>query len=344
MNKFLNILNISLVTVAFLSSSQAAEQKILQTSQSLEEDNITEIYETAHPYANNTDETQELSLPDASNLRVTITGEVEQSYDKIFITDSTGNETQYTGVLAEEIIVPGDHITVRFTSDGSVVKEGAVVEISDSNATPPPPPPPVGGDTYETGHPYENNADETQELSIPGSLGLEVTISGEVEENYDKIFITDSLGNETEYTGVLRESFTVAGDHITVRFTSDSSIVKEGATVHIAPSGIVPPPPPVGGDTYETGHPYENNADETQELSIPGSLGLDVTITGEVEENYDKIFITDSLGNEREYTGVLRESFTVGGDHITVRFTSDGSVVKEGAIVHIAPSGIVPSQ
>jgi len=184
-------------------------------------------YETEHPYANNTDETQELTISGASGLRVTISGEVEQTYDKIFITDSTGNETQYTGVLDEEFTVPGDHITVRFTSDGSVVKEGAVVHIEESNSS---------GDvvTYETEHPYANNTDETQELTISGASGLRVTISGEVEQTYDKIFITDSTGNETQYTGVLDEEFTVPGDHITVRFTSDGSVTKAGVVVSIS--------------------------------------------------------------------------------------------------------------
>jgi len=282
-------------------------------------------YETGHPYENNTDETQELSIPDADELVINISGEIEFNYDKIFITDSTGHTTEYTGRINDEYIVSGDHITVRFTSDGSVVKEGAVVSIRP--ATPPP-----SNAIYETGA-YTNNTDETKELSLPGGLSeLMVSITGEVEQDYDKIFITDSLGNTTEYTGALNEEIVVPGDHITVRFVSDGSVVKDGATVRIFE--ILPPPTPTPS-IYETDHPYANNTDETQELSISGASDLTVMITGEVEQNYDKIFITDSTGNETVYTGILNEDFIVPGDHISVRFTSDGSIVKEGAVVQI---------
>jgi len=348
MNKCINILNISLLTIAFLSSSQAVEQKIpknkAKTSQTLNSNERTLLdisilpgiiepdtttYETGHPYENNTDDTRDLSIPGASALTVTITGEVELNYDKIFITDSTGNETEYTGVLNEEFTVPGDHITIRFTSDGSVVKEGAVVHIAEDIH-------PDDNTTYETGNPYGNNIDDTKELFIDGAESLRVTITGEIEQGYDKIFIIDDTGNETEYTGVLDENFTVEGNHITVRFTSDGSVVKEGAVVHIT-EGIHPD----HNTTYETGHPYADNTYETQELSILGASELTVTITGEVEQDYDRILITDANGNKTQYTGVLNETFTVPSDHITVIFISDGSIVKEGAVVHIT-EGIHP--
>ena len=313
------------ITVRFTSDGSVVKNGVVVHVYEALSDNNTTTYETAHPYSNNTTEIHELSIPDALNLRVTISGEVEQNYDKIFITDSTGNETVYTGVLAEEIIVPGDHITVKFTSDGSIVKHGALVQIFSVI--------PDNASTYETGHPYANNTDETQVLSIPNSFwGLDVNITGEVEQNYDKIFITDASGNETVYTGLLNENVHVEGDHITVRFTSDGSVVKEGARVHITKTWEGPP------SIYETDHPYANNTDETQELSIAGASNLTVIITGEVEQNYDKIFITDSTENETVYTGVLNEEFTVPGDHITVRFTSDSSVVKNGARVEILSS------
>jgi len=279
-------------------------------------------YETGE-YTNNTDETQVLSIPGSLGLEVTITGEVEENYDKIFITDSAGNESVYTGVLDETFTVSGDNITVRFTSDSSITKSGVRVHIEQSNIIIP-----DENKTYESGA-YTNNVDETKELFITGADGLTVTITGEIEENYDKLYITDSTGNETVYTGVLNETIAVSGDHITVRFTSDGSITKSGVRVHIEQS-----PSLEGITTYETGA-YANNIDETQELSIAGANGLTVTITGEVEQRYDKIFITDSTGNVTEYTGVLNETFTVPGDHITVRFTSDGSITKSGAVVTI---------
>jgi len=305
------------ITVRFTSDGSVVKEGAIVYIERFYPDKIT-TYKTGHPYENNVNQAQGLFINNASALKVTISGEVEQNYDKIIITDSTGNITEYTGVLNEEFIVPGNRITVRFTSNGSIVKEGVVVHIEESGLS--------SESTYETAHQYANNTDETHELFVQDALSLRVTITGEVEQNYDKIFIIDSAGNETEYTGVLNENFIVEGNRITVRFTSDSSIVKEGVVVHIEANNTT---------TYETGHPYIDNTNEIKELSITDASFLKVTIIGEIEENYDKIFITDSAGNQTEYTGVLNENFILPGDHITVRFTSDGSIVKEGVLVHV---------
>ena len=188
------------------------------------------------------------------------------------------------------------------------------------------------GQMYYTEHPYANNVDDIKELSYPGAEGLVMSIMGELAYG-DYILITDSTGIETKYTGLLHATISnLPGDHVTVRFHSNDSGVAEGILVHTHPSHEVQPE---GNTTYETGHPYSNNIDETQELSINGAEQLTVTINGEVEQGYDKIFITDSSGTETQYTGVLNKTFTVSGDHITVRFTSDYSVVKEGVTVHI---------
>jgi len=222
----MKIFNILLLMLLLLSSSDALEHskvKLNNTTTLQQQNQKTELttYETGHPYENYIDETYELSIPGASELTVTVTGETEEGpfpevgYDNIFITDSTGNETIHSGVLNEEFTVPGDHITVHFVSDGTEVRDGVVVHISSDTppVAPPTPtlPPPLPGptDTYETAHPYANYTNETQELSIPGASELTVTITGEIEEGpfpevgYDNISIIDSTGRETIHSGVL---------------------------------------------------------------------------------------------------------------------------------------------
>ena len=100
------------------------------------EDNTTilptsTVYETAHPYADNTTEEKVLSIDNAEVLFVTIEGIVEANYDFIYITDENGVETAFTGELTETFEVIGSSITVRFESDGSVTNEGVIVTISE---------------------------------------------------------------------------------------------------------------------------------------------------------------------------------------------------------------------
>ena len=81
--------------------------------------------------------------------------------------------------------------------------------------------------------------------------------------------------------------------------------------------------------------PYTNDVDITETLTIPGADQLDVTISGETETNYDYLYITDSNGDEQTFDGSLSQTFTVKGPSITIRFTSDGSVTRDGVQVSI---------
>ena len=59
-------------------------------------------------------------------------------------------------------------------------------------------------------------------------------------------------------------------------------------------------------------------------------------LEGEIENNYDFITITSENGAEHRYTGHMNGvSFPATGSSVTVRFESDGSVVKSGVTVSI---------
>ena len=80
--------------------------------------------ESAHPYANNIDETWELQKSGAASVAVTFSTDtyVERNYDHIYIYDA--NDTligTYTGdeLAGQRVVIPGETVKIRVTSDSS---------------------------------------------------------------------------------------------------------------------------------------------------------------------------------------------------------------------------------
>ena len=82
--------------------------------------------------------------------------------------------------------------------------------------------------TYETAHTYANNEDESGQISIPGASCMTVSLTGELENNYDFITI-----DGTQYTGALDKSFKVQKDSVEYHFTTDYSVTKDGVTLAV---------------------------------------------------------------------------------------------------------------
>lgn len=93
--------------------------------------------ESAHPYSDGMNQTYTLTVPGATKIQVTFSGNTytENNYDKLYLTDSTGTQvgasSYYTGSgLANQVfIVTGDTINVKLTSDGSVTGYGFYADI-----------------------------------------------------------------------------------------------------------------------------------------------------------------------------------------------------------------------
>jgi len=93
--------------------------------------------ESAHPYSDNMNQTYTIKVPGATKIQVTFNGSVfvENSYDKIYLTDTTGTQvglsTYYTGseLASQVFIVTGDTINVRLTSDGSSTGYGFYADV-----------------------------------------------------------------------------------------------------------------------------------------------------------------------------------------------------------------------
>jgi len=81
-----------------------------------------QVFETAHPYANNENKSGTFSIPNASCMKVTLNGKLENNYDFI-----TVNGTKYTGTLNKSFEVKSSSLKYNFTTDGSVVKNGVTL-------------------------------------------------------------------------------------------------------------------------------------------------------------------------------------------------------------------------
>jgi flagellar hook assembly protein FlgD len=196
---------------------------------------------------------------------------------------------------------------------------------------------------------YGNNENLTETLSIQGTCSLWVALQGETERNYDFVTIYNENGQEVrQLSGPLDESFTVDGSSIRIRFTSDSSVTKDGFSVQITRKddgcngnngGENDSENSSNGTSFSL-FDYRNNENITETLSLPGARTLQVTITGETERNYDWLKIYDS--NDREVktlSGNLNENFQIEGSSIRIHFQSDGSVTKDGFTVRIIDGG-----
>lgn len=91
--------------------------------------------ESTHDYSSNMDETWSYSIAGAEALRVTFVTETsfEHNFDRLYITDKNGNTVGsnfYSGtqLAGKTIIVPGDTINLRMTTDGSITRYGFAIE------------------------------------------------------------------------------------------------------------------------------------------------------------------------------------------------------------------------
>lgn len=92
----------------------------------------------------------------------------------------------------------------------------------------------------------------------------------------------------------------------------------------------------------ESSHPYSDSMDQTYTATIPEATKIRVEFSADVslESDYDYIYITDALGNQvgdSSYTGttLANQMFTLDGNVINIRLTSDGSVNEYGFLARV---------
>jgi len=270
---------------------------------------------TTGTYGNNEHRQQVLSIPNATNLKVTVIGETERRYDFIYIYDANGNKIRtLDGSINETFTVTGSQINAKLTSDLSVTKSGVTVSIEVPTAPADTQKPTITlngsttqtlaiGDTYtDAGATANDNIDGNITANITANNSVNTNIAGTYSVTYN---VSDAAGNEADEV------------RRTVVVTTDSS-----------------------STTWTTGT-YSDNEDRQQVLSIPNATNLKVTVIGKTERRYDFIYIYDANGNEiRKLDGSINETFIVAGSQITVKLTSDSSLTEEGATVSIEASTV----
>jgi len=86
-------------------------------------------------YADNLDEWVKLEIPNAKNITVSVTGETEPFYDRVYIRndDNSTKLRTFHGYIDEHFNVVGSAINLNFSSDYSVAHSGVTVSIEEVN-------------------------------------------------------------------------------------------------------------------------------------------------------------------------------------------------------------------
>jgi len=214
--------------------------------------------ESAHPYANNYDNTWTYTHPGAGMLEITFSSDTitERNYDWIYIYDGSNAQVgaRYSGndLAGKTVTVFGDTVKIRLQTDGSITSYGfsltsivADLSVSVEKVT-------VTSGLPESAHPYANNYDHTWTYTHPGAGMLEITFSPDTitERNYDWIYLYD--GNNAQvgarYSGndLAGSTVTVPGDTVKIRLQTDVSITGYGFSL-TSIAAIVITGNPVGG-------------------------------------------------------------------------------------------------
>ena len=89
--------------------------------------------------------------------------------------------------------------------------------------------------TFQSAHPYANNADFSKTVRVPGAKYIRVIVERfEIENGYDSLAIVDKKNHVVEDISGAGRNFAsdyVEGDTVKMRFTSDSSVPKWGFVV-----------------------------------------------------------------------------------------------------------------
>lgn len=232
------------------------------------------VVESAHPYANRAANTWSVNgSAGASEMRVVFERfETENNYDFLTITNAAGdNVTRHTGTkTGQELVVSGDRVDFRLTSDGSVTGWGFRARVYERRPCVCPaiyqPVCGTNGVQYSSGcaaacvgaavayagecgsvswtpvanpiesaHPYTNNFSRTWNVEFAGATQLRLHFTRiDTERNYDFVRILDSTGRMLhEYTGASTDVTTPAirASSVQVQLTSDASVTGWGFAI-----------------------------------------------------------------------------------------------------------------
>lgn len=232
------------------------------------------VIDSAHPYSNRADNRWSVNgSAAAQEMRVVFERlELENNYDFLIVSNAAGDSvTRHTGVkTGQEVVVSGDRVDLRLTSDASVTGWGFRARIFERRGCVCPaifqPVCGANGTTYSNGcaascagaavaytgecnsvawtpvpnviesaHPYTNNFNRTWNVEFAGATQMRLHFTRiDTERNYDFVRILDANGRMLhEYTGASTDVTTPAirASRVQVQFTSDSSVTGWGFAI-----------------------------------------------------------------------------------------------------------------
>lgn len=89
------------------------------------------------PYQNMTDVWVKLEVPNAEAITVTVNGNTERYYDRVYIwnDDNSSKLRIFHGDIDESFHVDGNSINMNFKTDYSIAQDGVTVSVEEKNTT-----------------------------------------------------------------------------------------------------------------------------------------------------------------------------------------------------------------
>ena len=301
--------------------------------------------------------------------------DTESGYDYLGLYDGVGTGgtllAEYSGQGDFEFTcTPGQVVTIRFRTDGSVTRPGFSLAMLWSTV----PQFTIGGfdvgcggrlelfDPGFTGE-YGNNVDNSMHFYNGGNGVIQVTGNYNTEECCDPITIYEGYGSGgavlAQFAGIGNINFSSSpGQAITIRFLSDFSVVSQGFAVLVQYTGdcggsTIPASGTsaiaCGGNAVLRDAGGAGNYDDSQSgytvLECSGSAQVKLEGMYDTEQCCDalRIYEGNGLGGalvaEYRGQGVLTPYTGAPGTPITVAFETDGSVVRAGFELNVSYVG-----
>mgnify|MGYP002626131174 CR=1 FL=1 len=274
--------------------------------------------ESSHPYENDFDDTWIINKPEAKRIAVTFSEdtETESGYDYIYIYDNADSEIgKYSGteLSGKRIVVKGDTVKIRLTSDGSSTEYGFALsnvekyyENCDHNGTETEIRNAVSATCSSTGYTGDTYCKECGEFIFAGE---EIPATG--MHNYSNGFCSVCLKKDPEYT---------------------VEVIKNGATETVIENG--------GEVQYFAYVPSENGTLTFRLSGDDGTYGYlyDESmneLAGNDDSEESSFCITYDLQKGKTYYLACRfySSNSTGTIHLTVAFSSDVHIHTSKAAV-----------
>jgi len=266
-------------------------------------------------------------------------------------TDATRIAQLHGNSIPDPVVGSGPIALVQFTSDGSVTRDGFVATFDcTTSGTPPPPDPCVGGITITDGgaidfirDDYENGM-QCQWTHVCNSGTPAVSFDTfQTEGNWDFVNIYDGASADDvrvgRFSGTAADGISGSGSTLLIEFTSDGSVVRDGFSATLTCASAIDPCVQdlvlSGDSTFALDGGYDNGHDCNFVLTCPSGTPTVSFSSFETEANWDFVYIYDGDTADAPELGVCHGTSCpgrfVGTTEATlVRFTSDGSVTRQG--------------